>query len=410
MAETKTEMQLLEEISGKMGTTVKEVTEVKAAVEEGKKTVTDLTAQVLAMQTELKAKDATIGDMLNEVKEIKAKGGRIAGGNLSKREIWVGDAIAETLARHQVEVKAGNLGKGLTPFKESSLEGVEVKAEVEVKTVANIASANLTGTGNNYISYLDWRPGMEPTGQFRFRSIFRVINSETDFVRFPRANTPIGEGSFARVAEGATKPQVDRDWTMIDLTLTPMAGFTIVSRQSLRNIIFLQSWLPTSLMEQLEDSEDTDFANKLVAAATGSTTTTGITVPVERLIFFIKNLMVGKYRPNFIAGDPNVWAALLVYRPGTDNPYGFPSVVTVGPDGQVRILGIPFYPVNWLGGNRVIVGDSTKAAIVQSEGLVLRQSDSHASIFTSNEIAFLLERTENLAIFRPDAFLTTTLS
>jgi hypothetical protein len=77
---------------------------------------------------------------------------------------------------------------------------------------------------------------------------------------------------------------------------------------------------------------------------------------------------------------------------------------------MVRILGIPVYPVNWLSGGRVIVGDWSKAAIVQSEGLVMRQSDSHASIFTANEIAFLLERTEGLAIFRPDAFITAILT
>jgi hypothetical protein len=63
-----------------------------------------------------------------------------------------------------------------------------------------------------------------------------------------------------------------------------------------------------------------------------------------------------------------------------------------------------------LTGGRVLVGDSRKAGIVQSEGLTLRQSDSHASIFTSNETAFLLERTEGLAIFRTEAFVTAVLS
>lgn len=392
----------MQDISAKVGVNAKEVIEIKSVLDNNKKVAEDISAKVLEMQTELKAKDATIGDMLNEVKEIKARGGRISapGGREFKT---LRSLLVDTIETHKDKFIAAET-KTMEPI--TFGKGIEI---VEQKTVANIASANLSGTGNNYISYLDWQPGMEPTGQFRFRSLFRVIQSETDFVRFPRANTPIGEGSFARVAEAATKPQVDRDYTMIDLTLTPMAGYAIVSRQSLRNIRFLQSWLPTSMMEQLEDQEDLDFANKLVAAATGSSTTTGFTVPAERLIMFMKNLMTTKYRPNFIAGDPAVWASMLVFRPGTDNPYSLPGVVTVGADGQVRILGIPFYPVNWLGGNRVLIGDSTKAAIVQSEGLVLRQTDSHASTFITNEITFLLERTENLAIFRPDAFITTTL-
>lgn len=406
----KTTEELLEEIAGNQGLTLKEVKEAKAEAANAKKNYEDLTATVETMNTELKAKDASIGQILEEVKELKAKGGRIISA-IDKKKIWLGDAIAETMWRHEKEIKAGNLGKGITPFKESALEGIEVKAgnEPETKAVGNIASANLTGTGNNYISYLDWQPGMEPTGQFRFRSIFRTIQSETDFVRFPRANSPIGEGSFARVAEAATKPQVDRDYTMIDLTLKPMAGYAIVSRQSLRNIIFLQSWLPTSMMEQLMDSEDTDFANTLVAAATGSTSTTGYndTSSYGKLVAYFTNLFKAKYNPNFIAGDPLVWANLLTLKSGGSEAfYQQPGFVSITADGQVRILGRPFYPVNWLGSGRILTGDSTKAAIVQSEGLVLRQSDSHAEIFTSNELAFLLERTEGLAVFRPDAFQT----
>lgn len=408
----KTNEELLQEIADKQGLTL---TEAKAAVAEAKeaKAVTaDIVTKWEALQVEFKAQGATVLQLVEENKELKAKTGKIKFVSHEDRsKIWIGDAIAQTMHRHEKELKAGVMGKGVNPFAESTLEGIEVKAEAEIeqKAVGNIASANLTGTGNNYVSYLDWRPGMEPTGQFRFRSIFNTIQSETDFVRFPRANTPIGEGSFARVAEAATKPQVDRDYTMIDLTLKPMAGYAIVSRQSLRNIVFLQSWLPTSMMEQLMDSEDTDFANLLVAAATGNTSTTGFTDTSNfgKLIAYLTRLRMAKYTPNFIACDPMVWANLLTLKSGGSEAfYQKPGFVSITDDGTMRILGIPVYPVNWLTGGRMLIGDSRKAAIVQSEGLVLRQSDSHASIFTSNELAFLLERTEGLAIFRTDAFST----
>lgn len=402
----KSNEELLQEIADGQGTTLKEA---KAAVAEAaiaKKQAEDLKGEVAALQTELKAKDTTIGDIVTEVKELKAKAGRPGYTPQDKRKIWLGDAIAETIGRHVKELKAVGDGDA------NDIGRLKVIANgdmVEQKAVGNIASANLTGTGNNYISYLDWQPGMEPLGQDHFRSLFRVIQSETDFVRFPRANTPIGEGSFARVAEAATKPQVDRDYTMIDLTLKPMAGYAIVSRQSLRNIVFLQSWLPTSMMEQLMDSEDTDFANLLVAGATGSTTTTGFTDTSSygKLLAYLTRLRAAKYTPNFIAGDPMVWANLLSLKSsGSEAFYQQPGFVTITADGQVRLLGIPFYPVNWLTGGRILIGDSRKAAIVQSEGLVLRQTDSHASTFITNELTFLLERTEGLAIFRPDAFTT----
>lgn len=398
----KTEIEMLEEIKSGLDENSKEFKAIKATQDVAVKQAEDLTAKIQVLE----AKGATIEQLQNEVVELKAKSGRMKG--QAQAPTSVKQLIVDTLEEHKAAIVNSSSGQLVKEMK------------IETKSVGPILSANLTGTGNNYINYLDWRPGMEPIGQLHFRDLVRTIQSETDFVRFPRANKPIGEGSFARTAEGSTKPQVDRDYTMIDLTLQTMAGYAIVSRQSLRNIVFLQSWLPTSMMDQLADQEDIEFSNSLVGAATGSSTLTaynsnGLTGTPEKLIGYITNLLRTKYRPNGIAVDPSVWASLLVFQPGrtttpsTSVPYSNPFVVTVDANGTVRVLGIPVYPVNWLTGGRVIVGDWTKAAIVQSEGLVMRQSDSHASIFTANEIAFLLERVEELAIFRPDAFVTTVL-
>lgn len=360
---------------------------------EAKELTTKYETDLKTLQEDLSKKDATILDITNEVKELKAGKGRLSAGTAQVKTLF--GIIAETVEANKDKIIASESKGHMEPIK------------METKTVANISSSNITGA--NYINYLPWQPGMEPTGQTRFRDIFPVFQSEGDFVNYPRANSPIGEGSFGRQAtEGATKQQVDRDYTMISLTLKTMAGYAVVSRQSLRNIPFLQSWLPTSLLESLLDMEDTDFANTLVAAATGSSTTTGVTIAVDRLIHFIKNLRKSKYSANAVMIDPDIWANILTYR--TSNLRDLPDTITVDANGNVRVLGRPIYDVNWLTGGRVLVGDTRKAGIIQSEGLTLRQSDSHASLFTSNEIAFLLERTEGLAIFRPDAFITTILS
>jgi uncharacterized protein YoxC len=375
--------------------------EIKALKEEAEKEKKALTDKVNELNVTIAEKDGTLEDIQQSVKELKAKGGRFSGAASAKFEGLRG-TIANAMAQAIGESKADIM---------QSASGTLMKP-VEIKTVANIASANLTV--DNFISYLDWRPGMEPVGQTHFRNIVRTVISETDFVQFPRANTPIGEGSFGRQTEAATKAQIDRDYTMVALTLKPMAAYAVASRQSLRNILFLQSWLPESMMNQMEESEDDDFANTLVAAATGSTSTTGFTGTAnvaDKLVIYIKNNIKAKYNTTAICCDPNVWANLMLLRPGTaGESYSGPIPVSIDTNGVTRVLGRPVYPVNWLTGNRVLLGDFTKAAIVQSEGLRLRQSDSHASLFTSNEICFLLERTEGLAIFRPDAFITTTIS
>jgi len=389
------ELEVLQEISKDLKENKElQKKEIEKLQAEAKELSAKYEAEVKALNEELKAKGATIGEIQAEVKELKAKGGRIRSGEQQFKTI--GSLVSDAIEEHKDAFASIQEGKQFNQIK------------IETKAVASITSANLSGTGNNYLQYLPWQPGMEPTGQTRFRDIFPTYQSEVDFVRYPRANNPVGEGSFGRQAsESAAKAQVDRDYTMVDLTLKAMAGFAVVSRQSLRNIAFLQSWLPTSMMEQLLDSEDTDFANTLVGAATGSSTTAGVTIAVDRIVHFIKNLRKAKHSANAICIDPDVWANILTYR--SDQIHDNKEIITVDANGNVRILGRPVYDVNWLTGGRVLVGDTRKAGIVQSEGLTLRQSDSHASIFTSNETAFLLERTEGLAIFRTEAFITAVL-
>jgi HK97 family phage major capsid protein len=379
-------------VNGYQKQTEKEINEVKNIVEKSAKEVKEL-------QDTITKQGATLLQISEETKELAAEKGRM----LATKH--AGESLISKIKAAIIE-KAESFAKA---------ESVKI-APIEFKhwgpdmgkVVGAIASANLTG--DTFQSYLDSRPAMEPTGQIRFRDLVGTLPSATDYVQFARANTPVGEGSFGKQTEGSPKAQVDRDYTMIDVTLAAMAGYAIVSRQALRNIPFLQQWLPTSMLEQLLDAEDAEFSNLLVAAATGSSTTAGITATPERLIHFIKNLYTAKHNVTAFAVDPAVWAYLLTYRPGTDNPYSLPGVTAVDGAGNVRIAGRPVYPVNWLTGGRIIAGDWNKTKIIQSEGLVMRQSDSHASTFIANQLTFLLERTEGLAIFRPEAFITTTVT
>jgi hypothetical protein len=392
------ELEALEGLTKKIDANNEKLNEletVKREVKAAKDAEEKFDKEVKELNEKLTAKDATIEQIQGEIKEIKAKSGRPGAASTGNRNGDIKDALATLIVEK---------GENLLHEVKSSQNGLRL----EVKTVGAIASANLAT--DNYISYLSADKGQRPFGQFRFRDVpgVSVIPSATDFIQFPRQNTPVGEGSFGRQAsEGSAKAQVDYDWTMIELTLTAMAGYATVSRQALRNISFLSKYLPMNLMEDLQDTEDADYSNAIVGAATGSSTTSGVTVAVERMIYFIKNLIQAKHNPNAITCDASVWASILVTKP---SDYSIPAGgVTVDANGNTRILGRPIIPVNWLTGNRVLVGDFSKCAVVESEGLSLRQSDSHASTFVANQVTFLLERTSKLATFRPDAFITTTL-
>jgi len=367
-----------------------QLAEIKAVKDDFDKKQSDYEKEVKALNDDVLKKGATIEQLQNDVREMKAKSGKT--GNSGSEHRTIITEIKQAILDNKDAFINLEKGESFKPF--------------EVKAVANIATANITA--GHYLTYLGWQDGMEPIGQERFRSLVRTISSDTDIVRYPRANKPIGEGSFARQTEAASKAQVDRDYTMVSLSLSPMAGYAVVSRQALRNITFLQSWLPTSMLEQLQDQEDVDFTNTLYAGATGNNAVVGTTI-ISKIGNYVKVLKQSKYVPNAIAVSPDIWVSLILTTAATSGEYSLPNVVTVDANGVTRILGIPVIMWNQLVGNQVIVGDFRKAAIVQSEGLTIRQSDSHASTFTTNEVTFLMERVEGLAIFRPDAFISNYL-
>lgn len=397
----KTELELLEEIGTKVDTSTKEGKEMKALVDATVIKVTANETEVKALLETTKTIGATIAEQATEVKELKAKQGRLVAGTERPKSLLA--EIATQILEHKAEIEATVSGGLIKPIK---FENPEFKASV-------ITTSSFTGTNAPYRNYLDWQPGMEPTGQFRFRSLVRTFQSDLDNVSFPRANTPVGAGSFGRqVLETDTKAQVDRGYAMIDVLCKTKAGFALVSRRGLVNIKFLQSWLPTSMMEQLEDLEDVDFSQALVTAATGSASTTGMTstavnTGLIKLIAAIKNLIQAKFNPGTIVCDPNLWANLFTVVE-TNAGFSLPNTVVVDTAGNVRVLGRIVQPVNWLTGGRYVCADWSRVGIVESEGLTMRQSDSHASIFAQNQLAFLLERVEEIAIFRPDAVVTGT--
>ena len=343
-------------------------------------------------------KGATILQLTEDVKDLAADKGRLMEAQDKGKSII--QKLTEVVFD---EATKGNIAKA------ADRKFEEVKF-MHQKVVADITSANITARA--YESTLSHTMGMQPYGFLpNVRDILRIIPSATDYVQFPRAATPAGEGSFGQQrTEGAAKPQLDYDWSMVDVTLYAMAGYATVSKQSLRNIPFLSEVLPNNMLDDLYRAENQQFGAELYAGATGVTTSTGFTGNPEILIALIRNQMRARYRTSAIYVSPEVWAKLLTFRPGTDNPYSTPPVLSITPGGGVIVLGVPVVPVEWLTGGQTLVGDFSKAGIIESEGLTMAQAEQHSDNFTKNLVTFRIERTEALAIFRPDAFIATALS
>jgi HK97 family phage major capsid protein len=124
---------------------------------------------------------------------------------------------------------------------------------IELKTVANMAVANLTGT-------LPIAPMQVPGvvtklyEQNHVRDFIAVGQTDSPIVRYIQDNG--GEGGPTTVAEGAAKPQIDRDLAVVDAPARKIATYFRVSEEMIDDIPYISSFLTQVGLEELRAVED----------------------------------------------------------------------------------------------------------------------------------------------------------
>jgi HK97 family phage major capsid protein len=345
-----------------------------------------LESEVALLNTEIGKKGGTIEDIINDVKELKAKSTRIIASQVNTVKS-VHDEIA----------------KGFETVKDQVTKG-KFKFDIEQKAVGNMtASANLTG--DVVISY-NLVPAVRGRQAVHMRDLVSTIPSSTGLWQFYRQNTPVGEGSFDfQNTHGNAKNQLDYDLTAVTVTAEFLAGYSRIARQMLQDLPFLQTFVNSELVEDYLRTESFKFFDQMAAGggATGSSTT-GSSVTVEKIIDYMTNLMQSNYQPNAIVVRPAVWGTVLKTKP---SDYSIPGGVTISPNGDVLILGIPMVActTNAIPDNKILVGDWSKAAIIQAEGLSVGMFEQDQDNVIKNLVTVRVESRVGFAILRPDAFV-----
>lgn len=393
----KTELEILEENGKKLDTFIETQTNAITAANElaaaANKKIED---EVKTINEDLAKKGKTLEEILAAQTEYKAKAGRFKANN--KDEVkTTAEEIGELFEKQYKEIKAyrgGFLGQA----------GVEEESPWQVKTVGTMtAAANLTGS---VVASYSLTPAVRGRRKVFFRDLVPLINSSTGVWKFYRQNRPPGEGSFGfQTTHGNSKAQLDYDLTEVTVTAEYLAGFARIAKQMLQDLPFLQTFVANELVEDYKRQESLEFFGNLRSNATG-TWTTAATVYAEKLIDGIASLMDDDWDPSAIVTTASNWATLLKTKP---NDYSVPGGIVITPDGTVTIAGVPVYVANSLylgsGPDKTIIGDWSKAAIVQTEGLNTSFSDQDADNFTKNLITAKVEARVALAILRPDAFV-----
>lgn len=390
-------MEILEDIQKKTDefttTQTKAITAANALAEQANKKVDD---EVKTINETLGKQGKTLEEITAAITEFKAKSGRFKAN--SRDEVKsTAEEVADLFEKQFKEIKAyrgGFIGQA----------GVDEASDWQVKSAGTMtASANLTGS---VVASYSLTPAVRGRRKVFFRDLVPLINSSTGVWKFYKQNIPVGEGSFAfQLTHGASKSQLDYDLTEVTVTADYLAGFARIAKQMLQDLPFLQTFVANELIEDYKRQESFEFFGTLRSTATG-TWTTSASVYAEKLIDGLASLMDNDYDPSAIVTTSTNWATLLKTKP---NDYSVPGGIVVTPDGTVTIAGVPVYIANSLylgsGTDKTIIGDWSKAAIIQTEGLNTSFSDQDADNFTKNLITAKVEARVALAMLRPDAFL-----
>lgn len=342
-------------------------------------------AEVKQLNEDLAKKGATLGEIAEAVNELKAARGRFKSAEAEQKSTQ--ELISEAFKENFEEIKQVSGRRG---------HKMEMKAAGTMTAAANL-------TGNVVASYM-LTPAVRGRRKINFRDLVPVIASSTGLWKFYQQNNPVGEGSFGfQTTHGAAKSQLDYDLTEKTVTVDYLAGYVRIAKQMLQDLPFMQTFVANELVEDYKRAESGNFFGQLATGATGSATT-GATVYAEKLIDWIATLEENDYDANAIVTTPANWATLLKTKP---NDYSVPGGVVISPDGTVLFCGLPVYkvPSTTIGSGKTFVGDWSKAAIVQAEGLSVNTYEQDQDNVIKNLITVKAEARVAMALLRPDAFI-----
>jgi HK97 family phage major capsid protein len=343
-----------------------------------------LAADIAQLNEDAQKKNESIGELSAKVKEMSASANRLKSGlESSAKKDWSNSdkfksAIYDIVAENFDKIKSE------TPFQSTK--------DVADMTLSN----NLTGTSQ--ISYV-------PSNLLRsfynphLYDVFRIIPTATGNVTFPRGNSTVGEGSFGAQTEGLSKSQVDYDVTMVNVAVPFIAGFCKVSRQMLQDLPFLQAYLSQSLVEDWNRAVNTRFLNTIASGSTALSSSA--TVNAEKMIDGVaQHMALGLGMPNLILTTHASWANLMKTKP---SDYSVPGGVTIGANGETRIVGIPVVPHSQVTPSRFYVINTEAFGIAQASALSVRSTEFDDKDFQKNLITYRAEARIELLSFQPTA-------
>ena len=274
-----------------------------------------------------------------------------------------------------------------------SIKVVSKDKPFQTKAVANMTTANLTGT--KPINY-NFDVVTFPSQMVNIEDLAGLVVADTGNYTYTRETG--AEGSIsAPGSEGGAKSQKDYDFTAYDVATAFIAGYTRYSKKMRNNLTYIVNSIPALLRRDYYKAENAAFQTILAAAATASTEITTGKTKAEMLINEIGKLQDADYdNTNLIVVKPTDYLSILKTA-----KMDLASAVTYE-NGILRVAGVQVLKASsWLPANKYYVADWSRVNKIVTEGLSLEFSEVEGSNFTTNNITARIEAQVNLAVEQP---------
>lgn len=314
-------------------------------------------------------------------------------------------AQREDFVAKAFEANAGKL-KSLISSRGEAV-GMNFKAVGDMNLTANIGSgwaSSIAGLSNTILT--------DPFRQVHLRDLLRSSTIEQNGV-FKFAKKTGGEGAPAIQTEGASKAQVDYDFTISEVTPKTIAAYSKISKQMLSRLTWLQSFVSTQMVNDLLNVEDTllydyagtgAFAGLYESAATYTPSGTVVTASNrwDKLANAIAQLKALRFAPSAILVNPIDEMELLINKESGAG-YSHPSLLT----GQrISIAGVPVIATDIVTANTFHIGDFNKAAELLFEDNIMTEfAYEDGDNFTKNLVTVRVEESIALPIYFANAML-----
>lgn len=274
-----------------------------------------------------------------------------------------------------------------------SIKVVSKDKPFQTKAVANMTTANLTGT--KPINY-NFDVVTFPSQMVNIEDLAGLVVADTGNYTYTRETG--AEGSIsAPGSEGGAKSQKDYDFTAYDVATDFIAGYTRYSKKMRNNLTYIVNSIPALLRRDYYKAENAAFQTILAAAATASTEIITGKTKAEMLINEIGKLQDADYdNTNLIVVKPTDYLSILKTA-----KMDLASAVTYE-NGILRVAGVQVLKASsWLPANKYYVADWSRVNKIVTEGLSLEFSEVEGSNFTTNNITARIEAQVNLAVEQP---------